>query len=47
MSRLAKPDTIYDRAKQMLMMENDRPHVLREMIYVLPAGRHDLDPWRL
>jgi threonine dehydrogenase-like Zn-dependent dehydrogenase len=31
---LAQPDTIYDRAKQMLMLENDRPHVLREMIYV-------------
>ncbi|MBS3652100.1 glutathione-dependent formaldehyde dehydrogenase [Pseudaminobacter sp. 19-2017] len=36
---MAQPDTIYDRAKQMLMMENDRPHVLREMIYVIrPAG---------
>jgi len=36
---LSQPDTIYDRAKQMLMMENDRPHVLREMIYVCrPAG---------
>jgi threonine dehydrogenase-like Zn-dependent dehydrogenase len=36
---LAQPDTLYDRAKQMLMMENDRPHVLREMIYVCrPAG---------
>ncbi len=35
----AKPDTIYDRAKQMVMMESDRPHVLREMIYVCrPAG---------
>jgi threonine dehydrogenase-like Zn-dependent dehydrogenase len=34
-----QPDTILDRAKQMLMMENDRPHVLREMIYVCrPAG---------
>jgi threonine dehydrogenase-like Zn-dependent dehydrogenase len=33
------PDTVVDRAKQMLMMENDRPHVLREMIYVCrPAG---------
>ncbi|TJU70675.1 MAG: glutathione-dependent formaldehyde dehydrogenase, partial [Mesorhizobium sp.] len=34
-------DTVYDRAKQMMMMmmENDRPHVLREMIYVCrPAG---------
>lgn len=28
-----QPDTILDRAKQMLMAENDRPHVLREMIY--------------
>jgi threonine dehydrogenase-like Zn-dependent dehydrogenase len=28
------PDTIYDRAKQMTMAESDRPHVLREMIYV-------------
>ena len=36
---LSQPDTVYDRAKQMLMMENDRPHVLREMIYVCrPAG---------
>jgi threonine dehydrogenase-like Zn-dependent dehydrogenase len=35
----SQPDTLYDRAKQMLMMENDRPHVLREMIYVCrPAG---------
>jgi threonine dehydrogenase-like Zn-dependent dehydrogenase len=34
-----QPDTLYDRAKQMLMMESDRPHVLREMIYVCrPAG---------
>jgi threonine dehydrogenase-like Zn-dependent dehydrogenase len=34
-----QPDTILDRAKQMLMAENDRPHVLREMIYVCrPAG---------
>ena len=33
------PDTIYDRAKQIMMMESDRPHVLREMIYVCrPAG---------
>jgi threonine dehydrogenase-like Zn-dependent dehydrogenase len=33
------PDTVYDRAKQMLMLESDRPHVLREMIYVCrPAG---------
>ncbi|MBV9419362.1 MAG: alcohol dehydrogenase catalytic domain-containing protein, partial [Alphaproteobacteria bacterium] len=34
-----QPDTVYDRAKQMMAMENDRPHVLREMIYVCrPAG---------
>jgi threonine dehydrogenase-like Zn-dependent dehydrogenase len=33
------PDTVYDRAKQMMMMENDRPHVLRQMLYVCrPAG---------
>ncbi|WP_312764930.1 zinc-dependent alcohol dehydrogenase [Stutzerimonas balearica] len=32
-------DSMYDRAKQALMMESDRPHVLREMIYVCrPAG---------
>jgi threonine dehydrogenase-like Zn-dependent dehydrogenase len=36
---LWQPDTIYDRAKQMLMLESDRPHVLREMIYTCrPAG---------
>jgi threonine dehydrogenase-like Zn-dependent dehydrogenase len=36
---LKQPDTIMDRAKQMMMAENDRPHVLREMIYVCrPAG---------
>jgi threonine dehydrogenase-like Zn-dependent dehydrogenase len=35
----SQPDTVIDRAKQMLMMESDRPHVLREMIYVCrPAG---------
>ena len=34
-----QPDTIYDRAKQIMMLETDRPHVLREMIYVCrPAG---------
>lgn len=34
-----QPDTIYDRAKQLFLLENDRPHVLREMIYVCrPAG---------
>jgi threonine dehydrogenase-like Zn-dependent dehydrogenase len=32
-------DSLYDRAKQALMMLEDRPHVLREMIYVCrPAG---------
>ncbi len=36
---LAVPDTLMDRAMQMVMMESDRPHVLREMIYVCrPAG---------
>jgi len=36
---LSQPDTMVDRAKQMVMMESDRPHVLREMIYVCrPAG---------
>src|SRR3954447_4614772 len=35
----SKPDTVYDRVKQIAMMESDRPHVLREMIYVCrPAG---------
>ena len=33
------PDTVYDRAKQMMLLENDRAHVLRQMIYVCrPAG---------
>jgi threonine dehydrogenase-like Zn-dependent dehydrogenase len=32
-------DTVFDRAKQALMAESDRPHVLREMIYACrPAG---------
>ena len=32
-------DSIYDRAKQAVMLETDRPHVLREMAYVCrPAG---------
>jgi threonine dehydrogenase-like Zn-dependent dehydrogenase len=36
---VSQPDTIVDRAKQMMMLENDRPHVLREMAYVCrPAG---------
>jgi len=35
----ATVDAIYDRAKQAVMLESDRPHVLREMIYVCrPAG---------
>jgi len=35
---LSQPDTVIDRAKQMMMLENDRPHVLREMIYVCRPG---------
>ena len=36
---LSQPDTVLDRAKQMIMLESDRPHVLREMIYACrPAG---------
>jgi threonine dehydrogenase-like Zn-dependent dehydrogenase len=32
-------DALYDRVKQAVMLETDRPHVLREMIYVCrPAG---------
>ena len=32
-------DAMYDRAKQAMLLETDRPHVLREMIYVCrPAG---------
>jgi threonine dehydrogenase-like Zn-dependent dehydrogenase len=31
-------DSVYDRAKQALMLESDRPHVLREMIYVCRPG---------
>jgi threonine dehydrogenase-like Zn-dependent dehydrogenase len=32
-------DAVYDRAKQAVMLESDRPHVLREMAYVCrPAG---------
>jgi len=34
----SQPDTLLDRAKQMMMMESDRPHVLREMIYVCRPG---------
>jgi threonine dehydrogenase-like Zn-dependent dehydrogenase len=36
---LSQPDSVYDRAKQMFMLESDRAHVLREMIYICrPAG---------
>jgi threonine dehydrogenase-like Zn-dependent dehydrogenase len=36
---ISQPDTILDRAKQMMLLESDRPHVLREMIYACrPAG---------
>lgn len=31
---MSKRDTVLDRMKQMMMLESDRPHVLREMIYV-------------
>jgi threonine dehydrogenase-like Zn-dependent dehydrogenase len=31
-------DSLYDRAKQAVMAESDRPHVLREMIYVCRPG---------
>jgi threonine dehydrogenase-like Zn-dependent dehydrogenase len=31
-------DAMYDRAKQAVMLETDRPHVLREMIYVCRPG---------
>jgi threonine dehydrogenase-like Zn-dependent dehydrogenase len=34
----SQPDTVVDRAKQILMLESDRPHVLREMIYVCRPG---------
>ncbi|KQP22178.1 MULTISPECIES: zinc-dependent alcohol dehydrogenase [unclassified Methylobacterium] len=34
----AMPDTVYDRAKQIVLAESDRPHVLREMIYVCRPG---------
>ena len=36
---IKQPDTLYDRMKQVGLAENDRPHVLREMIYACrPAG---------
>ncbi|MGE0223064.1 MAG: zinc-dependent alcohol dehydrogenase [Acetobacteraceae bacterium] len=32
-------DSVYDRVKQAVMLESDRPHVIREMMYVCrPAG---------
>jgi threonine dehydrogenase-like Zn-dependent dehydrogenase len=31
-------DSMYDRVKQTVMAETDRPHVLREMIYVCRGG---------
>ena len=37
MSR-ARSTRCYDRAKQAVKLETDRPHVLREMIYVCRAG---------
>ncbi len=38
MSRPVIRDSLMDRAMQMMLMENDRPHVLREMIYVCRPG---------
>jgi len=35
---MGQPDTLLDRAKQMMMLESDRPHVLREIIYVCRPG---------
>jgi threonine dehydrogenase-like Zn-dependent dehydrogenase len=35
---ISQPDTLLDRAKQMLMIESDRPHALREIIYVCRPG---------
>ena len=36
---IKQPDTLYDRMKQVGLAENDRPHVIREMIYACrPAG---------
>jgi threonine dehydrogenase-like Zn-dependent dehydrogenase len=34
----SQPDTLLDRTKQLMMLESDRPHVLREMIYVCRPG---------
>ncbi len=33
-----QPDTVYDRTKQALMLETDRPHVLREAIQACRKG---------
>ncbi|MFC3204647.1 zinc-dependent alcohol dehydrogenase [Aquamicrobium soli] len=33
-----QPDTLFDRFKQITLLESDRPHVLREMIYVCQPG---------
>ena len=35
---LKHPDTLMDRAKQAIMAETGRPHVIREMIYVCRPG---------
>lgn len=35
---MGQPDTLLDRAKQAVMLESDRPHVVREMIYVCRPG---------
>jgi len=35
---MTMPDTVYDRAKQIFLAKSDRPHVLREMIYVCRPG---------
>jgi threonine dehydrogenase-like Zn-dependent dehydrogenase len=35
---ISHPDSLVDRALQMVMLENDRPHVLREMIHVCRPG---------
>ncbi len=37
----------YDRAKQAVMLESDRPHVLREMFYVCRPAGDRVDPRRL
>jgi threonine dehydrogenase-like Zn-dependent dehydrogenase len=39
-------DALYDRAKQAIRLETDRPHVLRQAIQDLPQGRDGLDPGR-